>query len=118
MYCGTREMLPDGYDDFGNRYDCLKKGYGVGRGILKDKINNIIVDHNINPDALRGRIQAVLEEAGGCGRGGVNRRNSLFNYRNLTILFVFLFLGILSVQIYTLIKLSKIEEEKKSYPPS
>lgn len=115
MYCGTRDMLPDGYNNFGNRYDCLKKGYGVGRGILKDKINNVIIDQNINPDVLRNRIQVVLEEAGG---GGNRRRTKIFNQRNMIILFTIILLLFLGLQIYTLIRLNRIEEEKKTYSPS
>jgi hypothetical protein len=30
IYCGTNEVLPDGYDEFGTRYRCLRKGVGVG----------------------------------------------------------------------------------------
>lgn len=30
LYCGNSENLPENYDDFGTRYDCLKKGVGVG----------------------------------------------------------------------------------------
>ena len=28
-YCGTHEILPEGYTSFGSRHDCLKKGFGV-----------------------------------------------------------------------------------------
>jgi hypothetical protein len=113
MYCGTRDMLPDGYNNFGNLYDCLKKGYGTGRGILKDKINNVIVDQNINPDALRARIQTVLEEGGG---GNRNVKRTIFNKLNLSVFFIIILMGVLGLQIYTLIRLNKIEEEKKSSP--
>jgi len=30
LYCGNSETLPDEYNEFGSRYDCLKKGVGVG----------------------------------------------------------------------------------------
>jgi len=29
VYCGTRD-LPDDYDRYGSRYECLRKGVGVG----------------------------------------------------------------------------------------
>ena len=29
-YCGTKNDLPPGYDQFGTRYECLRKGVGVG----------------------------------------------------------------------------------------
>ena len=114
MYCGTRDILPDGYDNLGNRYNCLKKGYGVGRGILKDKITNIINDQNLNPDAIKGRIQMVLEE-NGSGR----RPQRLFFSRVLIIMLVVVLLSFLGIQIYTLIVLNKkIEQEKKTISPS
>ena len=30
LYCGLSDDLPDGYDDFGSTYDCMKKGIGTG----------------------------------------------------------------------------------------
>lgn len=30
IYCGDREELPDGYDRFGSRRECLNRGFGVG----------------------------------------------------------------------------------------
>lgn len=33
LYCGDREPLPDGYADYDTRYNCLKKGVGVGINI-------------------------------------------------------------------------------------
>ena len=40
VYCGTKQVLPEGYARFANRYECLKKGYGAclyagrrGRGV-------------------------------------------------------------------------------------
>lgn len=29
FYCGLQQQLPDGYDRYGNRYQCLRKGYGA-----------------------------------------------------------------------------------------
>jgi len=34
IYCGTNEHLPDGYDDFGTPYACLRKGVGVGLYVI------------------------------------------------------------------------------------
>lgn len=36
-YCGNQTDLPENYDRLGNRYDCLKKGYGVGMMMTKNK---------------------------------------------------------------------------------
>lgn len=36
-YCGTSLMLPDNYTEYANRYECLKKGVGVGMGIELSK---------------------------------------------------------------------------------
>jgi hypothetical protein len=30
VYCGLQEQLPDEYDRYGDRYECLRKGVGVG----------------------------------------------------------------------------------------
>ncbi len=29
LYCGDADELPSGYDDFGKRSQCLRKGYGA-----------------------------------------------------------------------------------------
>lgn len=29
VYCGMKQILPDGYDRFAIPYQCLKKGYGA-----------------------------------------------------------------------------------------
>ena len=36
-YCGTRNTVPPGYRKRGDRYSCLKKGYGVGMIMTKEK---------------------------------------------------------------------------------
>lgn len=36
-YCGISSTLPPGYEKRGNRYSCLKKGYGVGMMMTKEK---------------------------------------------------------------------------------
>lgn len=33
LYCGDKQELPQGYDGFDTRYNCLKKGIGVGRSL-------------------------------------------------------------------------------------
>lgn len=40
-YCGTDLLLPDGYSRYGTRYECLKKGIGVGLLIAEEKLKNI-----------------------------------------------------------------------------
>lgn len=30
LYCGNREPLPEGYDGYDSRYNCLRKGVGIG----------------------------------------------------------------------------------------
>jgi hypothetical protein len=30
FYCGDREPLPEGYDGYDTRYNCLRKGVGIG----------------------------------------------------------------------------------------
>lgn len=29
IYCGNDLLLPEGYDRYANRYECLKRGYGI-----------------------------------------------------------------------------------------
>ena len=36
-YCGTGNTVPPGYRKKGDRYSCLKKGYGVGMIMTKEK---------------------------------------------------------------------------------
>lgn len=33
LYCGDKAVLPNGYEGFDTRYNCLRKGVGVGKGI-------------------------------------------------------------------------------------
>lgn len=37
-YCGLKEILPDGYDRFGSRYECLKTGIGVGKNLQNGNV--------------------------------------------------------------------------------
>ena len=36
-YCGDSEVLPDGYDRFGSRYECLRTGIGVGLYVIPEQ---------------------------------------------------------------------------------
>jgi len=36
-YCGTKDTVPPGYRKRGDRYSCLKKGYGLGMMLTKEK---------------------------------------------------------------------------------
>jgi hypothetical protein len=38
VYCGKKDALPLGYDRFGERYECLKKGFGVGSVVENKKL--------------------------------------------------------------------------------
>ena len=39
LYCGDKVQLPVGYDGFDTRYNCLKKGIGVGKNIVRRDLN-------------------------------------------------------------------------------
>jgi hypothetical protein len=54
LYCGNSDVLPPGYEDFGSRYSCLRKGFGVGSGVTTNKILNVIPE-----DDIRQRIQNI-----------------------------------------------------------
>jgi len=36
-YCGNSEELPDGYDRYGTRYECMKIGVGVGLYVIPEQ---------------------------------------------------------------------------------
>lgn len=36
IYCGLEEDLPEGYDRMGNRYECMRKGFGAGVYLVPD----------------------------------------------------------------------------------
>jgi hypothetical protein len=40
IYCGTKLMLPQGYDRFASPYECLRKGVGVGKNLPHNDIPN------------------------------------------------------------------------------
>jgi hypothetical protein len=37
FYCGTRE-LPDNYERHGSKYECLRRGFGIGAYTERDKL--------------------------------------------------------------------------------
>ena len=37
LYCGNKEELPPGYDDFGTRYSCLRSGVGIGLYVIPEQ---------------------------------------------------------------------------------
>lgn len=37
IYCGPKQNIPDEYDSRGTRYQCLRKGIGVGLHLPKDR---------------------------------------------------------------------------------
>jgi len=41
-YCGPKSELPPNYTTFGNRYECLKKGVGVGKYQMNDIANQLL----------------------------------------------------------------------------
>ena len=78
LYCGDKSKLPDDYDDFGSRRDCLRKGVGVGMYVIpmttikearKEQVDNVrilrkselvkIGDRlNIDPEDDRGKAKS------------------------------------------------------------
>ena len=38
VYCGNNDILPIGYNRFGKRFECLKKGFGVGSVVENKKL--------------------------------------------------------------------------------
>lgn len=42
LYCGDNETLPQGYDGYDKRHNCLKKGFGVARAITNQDIDNFL----------------------------------------------------------------------------
>lgn len=45
LYCGDKTPIPEGYKDYDTRYNCLKKGIGVGLNKKKKRIFNIKWGH-------------------------------------------------------------------------
>ena len=51
IYCGDREILPNGYDRFGNLSQCLQKGVAIGKrqkALDGDDDDNNVNDNNLN----------------------------------------------------------------------
>jgi hypothetical protein len=42
LYCGKAEELPDGYDDYGTSFECLRKGFGAGYATASNKEQKIL----------------------------------------------------------------------------
>lgn len=40
LYCGDKQVLPQGYTGFATRYTCLRKGVGIGLYKIRDKNGN------------------------------------------------------------------------------
>jgi hypothetical protein len=50
LYCGDKEILPQGYAGFGTRYQCLRKG--VGTGMMMDSKKQEAFKQNVRPRVL------------------------------------------------------------------
>ena len=37
LYCGNSDTLPEQYDDFGEPFECLQKGFGAGKASCSDE---------------------------------------------------------------------------------
>ena len=35
-YCGLKEPLPQGYTRYGDRYECLRSGVGIGKNLPRN----------------------------------------------------------------------------------
>jgi hypothetical protein len=42
IYCGTADPIPEGYTDKGTRYQCLRKGIGVGLHLPAERIAALV----------------------------------------------------------------------------
>lgn len=43
LYCGDRNPLPDGYAGYDTRYNCLRKGVGIGKAIAQNATNGNVI---------------------------------------------------------------------------
>ena len=43
IFCGTKINLPQGYKKFGTRYECLRKGVGVGKFVIPNIKNKKLI---------------------------------------------------------------------------
>lgn len=48
LYCGKSNILPDGYDDFGDSFTCLQKGFGAGVASTQDNNKQILTVSEIH----------------------------------------------------------------------
>jgi len=48
IYCGDQKKLPDGYDRFGTRGECLRKGFGVAMYATQRKKDEKDIKNYIN----------------------------------------------------------------------
>ena len=46
LYCGDYNKLPNSYERFGSKRECLQKGVGVGKNMSKFEKKNIIDKYN------------------------------------------------------------------------
>ena len=54
VYCGNDDELPEDYDRFGTRYECLRTGIGVGVfGIGEESRQKMLKKSKNNPRELR-----------------------------------------------------------------
>lgn len=44
LYCGKSDILPDEYDDFGEPFDCLRKGFGAGKASVSNNPKKLSSD--------------------------------------------------------------------------
>jgi hypothetical protein len=47
LYCGKSDTLPDGYDDFGEPFECLRKGFGAGKASVINNNKKILTSNDI-----------------------------------------------------------------------
>lgn len=47
LYCGNKDSLPSGYDDFGSPYDCLRKGFGAGKASCENGSKKVLTTNEL-----------------------------------------------------------------------
>ena len=76
IYCGNELILPDGYDEFGTPYECLRKGVGVGLFVIpEDKRQEALAKKrkrkilsSIELSKMANRLQVTLVDDNGLDR--------------------------------------------------
>ena len=120
LYCGNSDVLPPGYEDFGSRYSCLRKGFGVGSGVTTNKILNVIPE-----DDIRQRIQNIgLRRAQVQPQQPVVRQPFQQPFQQpvisstrkyiLVSLVGLVVIGLVGLQIYTLVKVFQLTNQMNS----